>query len=668
MKARGDAARVFALGVVWLGAASAAAEVQVPALIGDHMVLQQGTTVRLWGTAAAGEKVSVDVAGTGGKAVADARGAWEVRFGPVKAGGPHVLTITGRNTLSFSDVWFGEVWVASGQSNMEFPLSSARGSDAFLAEGCPKIRLFQVPKNPSLELKADVDGAWTACDAKTAPAFSAVALFFGRELSRSLDVPVGLIHSSWGGTPAEAWTSRGTLAAIPALKHYADSLDFSPDTETAAREYAAKLAEWEAKNYPAYVPPTAPAPGWAEPDTSAAAWETMTLPRFWESAGLDIDGAVWFRRAVDVPAAWAGRDLTLSLGPVDDFDVTYVNGEKVGGIGPETPRYWATPRVYRVPARLIRPGRNVIAVRAFDHYGQGGFSGRPAQMSLRPADRTAADVGIPLDGAWEYKVELSLPPTHPDFSTQPQAPPGPDNPNTPTVLFGGMIAPLTPYAIRGAIWYQGEANADRAFEYRKLFPALIHDWRGAWRQPEMPFLFVQLANWQAAVPEPAESAWAELREAQLRTLSVEHTGMAVAIDIGEADDIHPKNKADVGHRLAQGALAGTYGRDVAPSGPLYDSFAQEGVAIRVRFRHAAGLTARGGPPTGFAITADDHRWHWAEARIDGEAIVVRSPDVASPVAVRYGWANNPSCNLYNADGLPASPFRTDDWPGVTGPK
>jgi sialate O-acetylesterase len=658
----------LALAAVWLVAASAVADVKVPALVGDHMVLQQGATVRLWGTAAAGETIRVDVAGTGGTTVADAHGAWEVGFGPVKAGGPHVLTIKGSNTLQFSDVWFGEVWVASGQSNMEFPLSSARGSDAFLAEGCPKIRLFQVAKTPSLETKTDVDGAWTACDAKTAPAFSAVALFFGSELVRSLDVPVGLIHSSWGGTPAEAWTSRGTLAAIPALKHYTESLDVSPESEAAARDYTAKLAEWEARNYPAYVLPAAPAPGWAEPDPSSPAWETMSLPRYWESAGLDIDGAVWFRKAIEVPAAWAGRDLTLSLGPVDDFDVTYVNGEKVGGIGPETPRYWETPRIYPVPGRLLRAGRNWIAVRAFDHYGQGGFGGRPAQMSLQLANQAASETSVPLDGTWEYRVELRLPPTHPDFSTQPQAPPGPNNPSTPTVLFGGMIAPLTPYAIRGAIWYQGEANTDRAFEYRTLFPALIGDWRAAWREPDMPFLFVQLANFQPAVAEPGESAWAELREAQLRTLSLEHTGMAVTIDIGEADDIHPKNKADVGHRLAQAALAGTYGHDVVPSGPLYESATRDGDALRLRFRNAAGLTARGGSPTGFAIAGEDRKWHWADARIDGESVVVGSPDVASPIAVRYGWADNPACNLYNADGLPASPFRTDDWPGVTSPK
>jgi sialate O-acetylesterase len=653
--------------VAFLAAAPVAAEVRVPALIGDHMVLQQGMPVRLWGTAAPGEEIKVQVASARGKARADDRGAWSMTLGAAKAGGPYTLTIAGRNRLVFSDVWFGEVWVASGQSNMEFPLSSARGNEAFLGEGCPRIRLFQVPKNPSLDLKTDVDAAWVPCDAKTAPAFSAVALYFGRELARALDVPIGLIHSSWGGTPAEAWTSRGTLAGTPALKHYSDALDFSPEAEVAAREYAAKLAEWEAKNYPQDVPPTTPSPGWAEADPAAPAWETMTLPRYWESAGLDIDGAVWFRRTIDVPASWAGRDLTLSLGPVDDFDVTFVNGRRVGGIGPETPRYWETPRIYRVAATLLRPGPNTIAVRAFDHYGQGGFGGRPAQLFLRPADGSEAP--LPLDGTWEYKVELALPPTHPDFATQPQPPPGPDNPNTPTVLFGGMIAPLTPYAVRGVIWYQGEANADRAYEYRTLFPEMIRDWRAAWREPQMPFLFVQLANWQPALPEPGESAWAELREAQLRTLSVEHTGMAVAIDIGETDDIHPKNKADVGHRLAQPALADAYGRKVVPSGPLYDSMAREGDAIRVRFRHAeSGLTTRGGSPTGFAVAGQDRKWRWAEARVDGETIVVRSAEVPEPVAVRYGWADNPSCNLYNREDLPASPFRTDDWPGVTGPR
>ena len=305
----------------------------------------------------------------------------------------------------------------------------------------------------------------------------------------------------------------------------------------------------------------------------------------------------------------------------------------------------------------MKPGRTAIAVRVFDHYGGGGFSGSAAEMTLGPA------AGAPqsLAGAWEYRVERELPPSAPDFATQPRYP-SPDNPNSPTVLYGAMIAPLTPLAIRGAIWYQGESNAGAAFQYRTLFPAMIRDWRKAWGRGDFPFLFVQLANYMARAAEPGESAWAELREAQTRTLSVPHTGMAVAIDIGEAGDIHPKNKEDVGARLARWALADTYGQAVVKSGPLFDTLALEGSAVRVRFRHAAGLKADGGAPRGFAIAGADRQWRWAEARVDGETVVVSSPAVPQPVAVRYAWADNPDATLRNGEGLPASPFRTDDWP------
>jgi sialate O-acetylesterase len=392
----------------------------------------------------------------------------------------------------------------------------------------------------------------------------------------------------------------------------------------------------------------------------------MKLPQPWEAAGLAIDGAVWFRKAVEVPPSWASRSLTLSLGPVDDFDTTYVDGIEVGHIGKETPGYWSVPRRYTVPGRLVKGGRVVIAVRAFDHYGNGGFTGAAPEMTLVPADGTGAPIA--LAGAWEYKVEHALEPSHPDFATQPRYP-SPDNPNSPTVLYGAMIAPLVRCTIRGAIWYQGESNAGSAYQYRTLFPTMIRDWRRAWGEGDFPFDFVQLANFMPRKNEPGESEWAELREAQAMTLALPKTGMAVAIDIGEADDIHPRNKKDVGERLARWALADTYGQAVVKSGPLYDSFAVEGSAIRVRLRHADGLsTYDGAPPKGFAIAGADRRWHWADARVEGTMVVVSSPEVKEPVAVRYAWADNPEATLRSGAGLPASPFRTDDWPGLTAPR
>jgi sialate O-acetylesterase len=646
--------------------AIARAEVRLPALVGSHMVLQRESAARVWGWAGSGEAVRVTVGAARGEAVAGADGRWSVDLPPQPAGGPFVMTVAGRNTVALEDVWFGEVWVASGQSNMEFALAQANGGAEAAAAGCEGLRLFTVAKATSLEEKDDVTGSWAACDASTAPGFSAVAFFFGQEIHRALGVKVGLVHSSWGGTPAEAWTSRRALEAEPSLRPLVADFDLALNDADARAAFAGRLAAWEAANYHQDVANEGLEKGWAKPETDTAGWKTMELPRYWEKAGLAIDGAVWFRRAVEVPAAWAGKDLVLSLGALDDFDTTWFAGEEIGRTGNETPGYWSVPRKYAVPGRLVKPGRTVVAVRVFDHYGNGGFGGAAPELWIAPADSAAAR--IPLAGTWRYEVERSLPPAVPDFTTQPRYP-SPDNPNSPTVLYGAMIAPLTPLSIRGAIWYQGESNAGAAHQYRTLFPTMIRDWRRAWGRGDFPFLFVQLANYMARAAEPGESSWAELREAQAMTLALPKTGMAVAIDVGEADDIHPKDKKDVGARLARWALADTYGREVEKSGPLYRSSSVEGGAIRVRFDHAAGLTtADGSPPRAFAIAGADRRWRWAEARIDGETVLVSSPQVARPAAVRYAWADDPEATLRNDAGLPASPFRTDDWPMLTAPR
>jgi sialate O-acetylesterase len=639
------------------------AEMRLPSLVGSHMVLQRELPARLWGWASPGEAVRVSVGAAAGQTTAGPDGRWHVELPPQTAGGPYALTIAGRQTRTFDDVWFGEVWVASGQSNMEFPLAQAKGGPEAAKAGCDGLRLFTVAKATSLMPRDDVTGQWAACDAATAQSFSAVAFFFGQEVHRRLGVTVGLIHSSWGGTPAEAWTSRDALEAEPSLRPMVATFDAALRDPAAQSEFAAKLEAWAKANYHEDTGNEGLARGWAGPDLDTKDWGRMDLPQPWERAGLAIDGAVWFRRAVEVPASWAGRSLILSLGPVDDFDMTYVDGEKVGHTGKETPGYWSVPRRYSVPGHLVKGGRLVVAVRVFDHYGNGGFTGAAPEMSLVPADGTGAPIA--LAGTWEYKVERGLEPAHPDFATQPRYP-SPDNPNSPTVLYGGMIAPLLRYAIRGVIWYQGESNAGSAFQYRTLFPAMIQDWRRAWKEGDFPFDFVQLANFMQRKSDPGESEWAELREAQAMTLAQPRTGMAVAIDIGEADDIHPRNKKDVGERLARWALAETYGQAVVRSGPLYDSFAVEGDAVRVRFRYADGLaTSDGAAPKGFAIAGADRKWRWADARVDGTTVVVSSPEVEEPVAVRYAWADNPEATLRNREGLPASPFRTDDWPGLT---
>jgi sialate O-acetylesterase len=645
---------------------AAQAEVRVPALIGDNMVLQQGRKARVWGTAQPGEKISITIAGRTEGAVTDAQGHWQSWLGPLKAGGPFVLTIAGSNVLTFKNVLVGDVWICSGQSNMEFPLVNATGgAEAVAQANYPEIHLFTVQKDTAAAPRDDVKGHWVVTTPEQVGQFSAVGYFFGRELYQRLKMPLGLIHTSWGGTPAEAWTSHERLSAVAELKPILDKYQKSLETLPQRREsYEQALAAWEAKNL--YEDPgnKGEALGYADPTFSAEDWKQMNLPQFFETAGLVIDGAVWFRKEIDLPASWSGKELALNLTAIDDFDITYFNGTRVGATGKETENSYLVPRRYKVPGSLVHPGRNLIAVRVFDRAGEGGF-GRTDLMSLSPLGANETEA-ITLAGAWNYKVELALEPKKPDYGSRPELA-GPTNQNSPSVLYNAMLAPLSPYAIRGAIWYQGESNATRAYQYRTLFPAMISDWRAAWGEGDFPFYFVQLANWQPAKSEPAESEWAELREAQTMALRAPQTGMAVIIDIGEANDIHPRNKLEVGRRLAAWALAETYHQKIESSGPLYDSFSVKDDGIHIHFKHLGGglNTSDGKPPQGFAIAGADRKFVWAEARVQGDTVVVWSKEIAHPVAVRYAWADNPLCNLNNAAGLPASPFRTDEWPGVT---
>jgi sialate O-acetylesterase len=629
------------------------------------MVLQAGTKVRIWGKANPGERVTVLINSQTSSTTADQQGDWQTFVGPLRAGGPFELTIKGSNTLTFKNILAGEVWICSGQSNMEWPLINARdGAKAVAEANYPEIHLFTVEKATSPTPLDDVKGHWVVTTPDTVGQFSAVGYFFGRELYQQLKTPIGLIHTSWGGTPAESWTSYEALAANPELKpiidRYQESLKALPDRQ---KDYERLMARWEQENI--YPDPgnKGEALGYAGLSLSTADWKQMNLPQYFETAGLDIDGAVWFRKQIELPASWAGKDLVLNLTPVDDYDTTYFNGTRVGGIGKETPESYAKPRRYNIPGGLVHGGRNVIAVRVFDAAGNGGFAGG-GDMSLAPAGNKSNEA-VRLEGAWDYKVEVAFTPKHPDWGSRPQ-PPGPNNQNSPSVLYNAMLQPLTPYAIRGAIWYQGESNAGRAYQYRTLFPMMIRNWRRAWNEGDFPFYYVQLANWQPRKPEPGDSEWAELREAQSMTLREPHTGMAVIIDIGDTNDIHPRDKVDVGHRLAVWALAQTYHQTIEYSGPLYDSYAIEGDHVRIRFKHAGGLkTSDGQSPKAFAIAGADRKFYWADARIDGETIVVSSSKVTKPVAVRYAWADNPEVNLYNAVNLPASPFRTDDWKGIT---
>ena len=511
MTARTRLKWLFIVLTLTIGRASVIAEVKLPALISDHMVLQQGMPISIWGAADPGENVTVRLGDRQASVVAGTNGKWQVSLPPSPAGGPFEMTIRGKNIITLADVIVGEVWVCSGQSNMEWQVRNALNPEQEIAASeNPNIRCFTVKHVVSAVPLEDLSGKWELSTPETAKGFTAVGYFFARDLQRALSIPIGLIHSSWGGTPAEAWISDDAIRAYRYLE-----------------------------------------------------------PILWN----------WQRTLAEYPGAKQKYDRAIK-----DWE----------------------------------------------------------------------------EQALKAKEEGKQPPP------RPVAPQGPGHSWTPSGLYNAMIAPMTSYAIRGAIWYQGESNARplRSLEYRRLFQGMIEDWRRAWDQP-LPFLFVQLANFMERRSEPEESAWAELREAQMRALGLPATGMAVAIDIGEADNIHPKNKQEVGRRLALAARAEAYGENIVYSGPLFQSMKLEPGQIRVFFRHTGpGLEARGSSLEGFAVAGEDRKFAWADARIEGTSVVVSSPQVPNPLAVRYAWADNPSCNLYNKEGLPASPFRTDDWPGT----
>ncbi len=631
-------------------------------MFGSGMVLQRELADPIWGWAEPGSKVTISVVKTSSGAkssasvVADKSGKWMTKLQPMEAGGPYTIEIKGTESVTLDNVLVGDVWICSGQSNMEMGIGNVTNAQQEIATAdYPQIRLFTVEKRIAYEPQKLVTGKWDVCTPQTVAAggwngFSAVGYFFGRTLHQELKVPIGLIHTSWGGTIAEAWTSAEALKSMPDFQRPLDAMaQARTDIAKGANNISKLMAEWWTKNDPG----SANGLGWADPAFDTAGWKTMKLPTLWEAAGLpDYDGVVWFRKEFDLPAGAESKDLMLHLGPVDDRDTTFVNGVLVGGQD-----VYNLPRDYKVPASALKAGKNVIAVRVLDTGGGGGLYGKPEDMRLE----IPGSDSISLAGDWLYKDSVPLGKTSalPVQIT--------NDPNQVTVLYNAMIAPVVPFGIKGAIWYQGESNAGRAFQYRTLLPTMIADWRSRFGVGKFPFYIVQLANFQASQPEPGDNEWAELREAQLLTAqNVPNTGIAVTIDIGDANDIHPKDKQDVGKRLALAALVKTYGKKVEYSGPHYTSMIVEGAAIRLKFDHAAGMMARdGGALTGFTIAGADHHFHNATARIDGGTVIVSSPEVSSPTDVRYAWAINPVCNLVNKAGMPASPFRTDTLPGIT---
>lgn len=660
---------------------------KLPAILSDHMVLQRDARVPIWGWAAPDEAITVTLGPQSASTAAGADGRWRVDLDLANsASGPFDLVVRGATTITVRDVLVGEVWLASGQSNMEWPLKDSLDAESELAASeNPQMREFRVTPVASAVPLDDCEGKWVVAGPKTVGDFSAVAYFFGKCLQRELRGPVGIIHSSWGATPAEAWTSRESLDTVPALAaNTRRHLDEAANHDAARQKFLPAFADW-LRRYDREDRAMPSAAAFAAPDLSTEDWIPVRLDAPLSAPDLPETGAIWFRREVvispdEMRERLARRKaLDLDLGDVTGFEEVYWNGELLGATSPATFPGLRYSRAYTVPLEKIRTGRNVLAVRVFAPLASPTFAASP----VHPPGTTG--------GEWRAKAEYAFPPLEP--AARAVAPTPPRVPWPPRKYgahnFNGMIAPLIPYALRGAIWYQGEGNAGRAVQYRAAFPLLIEDWRRRWQRGDFPFYFCQIANWREKAAQPGESESAELREAQHLALRLPHTGEAVLIDLGEARDVHPRNKRDVGERLARIALARDYGKDVAWSGPVFQSMQQEGDKIRLRFRHAeGGLAAAPLPPVydlqtllrqtaplvrhaphgaleGFAICGPDRRWVWAGAEIEGDTVLVGADAVRDPVAVRYGWADNPTCNLVNGAGLPASPFRTDDFPAVT---
>lgn len=634
------------------------AKITLPKVFTDNMVLQQKTEAPIWGKCTPDKTVKIVTSWDKRtySVKADKAGNWKINIQTPEAGGPYSISISDGKEVKLNNVLIGEVWICSGQSNMEMPLSGWGKVNDYQNEiaraNYPNIRLLHVEQATSTTPLDDLKktrGGWQVCSPETVADFSSVAYFFGRNLNENLNVPIGLISTSWGGTLAEAWTSGESLEQMPYFTEAVREMR-GTSAEQAQKLYEQKFNEWNnyiLANDAGYKNNAAI---WADKNLDDCSWQNMTLPGLWEEKGLNnFDGIVWFRKTIAIPADWNGKDLQLRLGMIDDSDITYFNGEEISrGSG------YNVDRIYTVPAKLVKSGKAVITVRVTDTGGGGGIYGNENDLFITPKSGAAAKISLAND--WKYNIAI-------DQSQHPRAPQSViGNPNQPTVLYNAMIHPLVSYAIQGAIWYQGEANTDRAYQYRELLPLLIRDWRKQWNR-DFPFYFVQLANYMKRSAEPQESDWAQLREAQFTTLNLENTGMAVTIDIGEGGDIHPKNKQDVGLRLALNARAKTYGENIVYSGPLYKSYRIEGNKIRIFFKASEQKIAVSGNSQlkGFAIAGPDHKFYWADAVIEGAEVVVSSPYVQFPVAVRYAWGDNPECNLYNTAGLPASPFRTDDW-------
>jgi len=659
------------------------ADVRLPAIFSEHMVLMKAESVPVWGKADADEHVRVTIGGKIADADADDTGHWKVEFNlKDSAPGPFEMTVEGKNRIVIPDAVIGEVWLASGQSNMELPVRVTTDADAEIANSTNLfLRQFAVKKTGANQPMEDCDGQWTVAGPATSGEFTAIGYYFGKELQQARQQPVGIIHASNGGTFIEPWTPVDALNRIEEFRAPVAAIEKNTaDYPITKAKFAKDFAAW-LKAHDREDKPCPNVDDYASPNASTADWTTVTLPGNAPAPAFPSTGVFWLHRDFDVSAIVAHQGFKIMIGPLGGYWQVYWNGKLLTETtyaqlpGKDFACYFA------VPPETILTGRNTLAIRIYSP---------TSPLVVRGASLWAGP--IVLDGEWLAKVERTLPDISPDvLSTAPQMTYKlPDM--LPGSLYNARIHPLTRYAIAGVLWYQGESNVSRAYQYRITFQALIKGWRDKWKRDDLPFYWCQVCNNYAKLTAPGKSAWAELRESQSLALSLPNTGQAVTIDLGEAGDLHFRDKKTVAHRLFLIAQAKHYGQPVSYSGPVFDSIAIEADKARIKFRNAdGGLVAGKLSPTynlktllgetapltrnspqsqleGFAICGEDHKWFWAEAKIDGDSVLVWSDKVPNPVAVRYAWADNPTCNLSNGAGLPASPFRTDDFPTTTATK
>ncbi|MBX2966352.1 MAG: sialate O-acetylesterase [Cyclobacteriaceae bacterium] len=620
------------------------AQIKLPRLISDGAVLQRDTELQLWGWASAGETVELNFRKKKFKARADASGNWAIKLPSQRAGGPYEMTFKGKNEITIKNILFGDVWFCSGQSNMVHQMNIHDVTYAKDIEEAdyPEIRQFLVPNRNNLQ-RPETDlpsGSWEPAIGDNVRPFSAVAYFFALKIYEKYRVPIGLINASVGGTPIEAWTSEEGLKDFEAL---IKTIQQNKDTAYVNRVNKAATAAVNITKRETDLGLLAN-PKWYDPNYQPKGWRNINIPGYWEDQGLkDLNGVVWYRKEIDVPVSMTGKPAKVFLGRIVDADVLYINGRQVGNTTYQYPQ-----RRYNVPADVLKPGKNIFVIKVTNHAGKGGFV--PDKPYYLFADKDTID----LKGYWQYKVGDV-------FAPRPPGPPSIATQNQPTALYNAMVAPLTNYTIKGILWYQGESNASRAEEYAKLLPTLIADWRQKWKQPNTPFIYAQLPGFMDYTYLPVESNWATLRESQRKAMAVPNTVMTVNIDLGEWNDIHPDNKKDVGERMALAALKIAYKENIVYSGPLFQEASIEGDKIILSFKHTGSglITNDGEALREFAIAGADKKFEWAKAKIEGDKVIVWSENIPNPVYVRYAWADNPDVNLYNKEGLPASPFTTE---------